>query len=48
MSTPIFDALLAEQSPDRRAVVLIGIDENQIRTGIAWAEFFDQILKGSE
>ena len=39
MSTPIFDALLAEQSPERRAVVLIGLATAELHADHAWAEF---------
>lgn len=39
MSTPIFDALLTESEPERRAIVHIALAEAQDRTDNAWAEF---------
>lgn len=38
MSTPIFDTLLAESSPERRAVVALNLAELQDRADAAWAE----------
>lgn len=46
MSTPIFDQLLAEASPDRRAVVLIGLATAELHADHAWAEF-DAAMKES-
>lgn len=38
MSTPIFDALLAESSLETRVIVLLGVCE-QADADAAWAEF---------